>query len=113
MILNIYKEYVKPLDMDTMILKADMLKEKGTHLFLASYTWDRINVELFEGLESWYLHFLPSVCSDIRVISRDQDLSQYVQCLTELYPDKSGAIRRATMQKHPLQDVLGSSLQMV
>lgn len=113
MVLNIYKEYVKSPDMDIMVLKADMLKEKGTHLFLASYIWDRINIELFEGLESWYLHFLPSVCSDIRVISHEQDLSQYVQCLTELYPDKSGAIRRAVMQRHPLQSILGDSLQTV
>lgn len=113
MVLNIYKEYVKSDNMDIMILKSDMLKEKGTHLFLASYTWDQINVELHDGLESWYLHFLPSVCKNIHVIVHKDDLAQYVQCLTELYPAKSGAIRRAVMQKQPLLPILGEALHKV
>lgn len=113
MVLNIYKEYVKSTDMDVMVLKADMLKEKGTHLFLASYSWDKITVELFDGLESWYLHFLPSVCKNIHVIAHDSDLAPYVKCLTELFPDKSGVIRRVIMQKQPLAPVLGDVLHVV
>lgn len=113
MILNILEEYVKSSDMNTMVLKADMLKEKGTHMFLASYKWDRINVEIYPGLEFWYLHFLPSVCDDIRVITHETDMTPYVRCLTELFPDKSGSIRRAIMQKQSLINILGDAFQVV
>lgn len=113
MVLHIKSEYVKSQDMNVMVLKADMLKEKGTHLFIASNSWESITVELYPGLDYWYLHFLPSVCENIQVIAHDSDLSPYVQCLTELFPEKSGAIRRAIMQKQSLNPILGEHLQML
>lgn len=113
MILHINKEYNKSPDMNIMVLKSDMLKEQGTHMFLASYTWEQIVIELHPGLEFWYLHYLPSVCSDIRVKTIETDLSPYVQHLAELYPDKSGLIRKCIMQKQPLSPVLGDKLQVI
>jgi len=113
MILHINREYTNSQDMDTMILKSDMLKEQGTHMFLASYKWDQITVELHPGLEYWYLHFLPSVCNDIRVLVHEDDLTPYVQHLAELFPEKQGMIRRCIMQKQSLQPVLGERLQVV
>lgn len=106
--LKILREYKRDFDENNMVLKADMLKEKGTHLFIASNKWETIYVELHEGLEPWYLHFLPGCSNNIQVIGQEDTLNAYMQVLIELYPDKSGAIRRAVMQKQSILSVIGA-----
>lgn len=109
MILRIMKEYTPPVDQNTMVVKSTMLGEKGVHLFIASHKWDKIVVELHQELVPSTLHYLHSV-TDIIEVTCDEDLSNYLSSLVELYPDRSGALRRAVMQKQSVTSVLGDNV---
>lgn len=109
--LKITKEYIKSDQLDTtaITLKHSMLLERGTHLFIASHKWDSVYVELHPELRADALHYLPTVTEKVQVYC-DGKLEDYMQCLVELFPSKSGAIRKAVMQRQDLSSVLGDSV---
>lgn len=109
MTLRILREYVQSVGTDSMVIKSDLLQHPGPHLFIASHKWDEVHVELHAGLQPHWLHYLPTVAEKIYVEAVD-DYKPYMNLLVELFPEKSGSIRRATLQGTNLADILGESI---
>ena len=96
--MNLYitRDYSKPFSADDFCIKAALLNDNGTHLFIASNKWDTIYVDLCEELPVGKLEFLPMVCSNIKV-HKCSFMSKFIDQLIELFPDKSGSLRKCKL----------------
>lgn len=104
--LIIRKEVTPTFDADNYYLDTGMLLMKSTHLFIASYKWDRIEIELDEKIPQGALRFFHMVCDDIKVILPDFLVDAHVRELAELYPERAGKIRMTYLTKHNMGEVL-------
>lgn len=107
MTLRIMKQYDTSMEPDVYKLSTEMLNIKSTHLFIASNKWDKIILELDEKILPGYLKCLNSTAAAVEVILPTQLSPTLVQQLTEIYPEKSGLIRKAYMTGKSVQEVLG------
>ena len=108
--LNITRVYNKQFRENLYSLSTDMLKMKSTHLFIASNAWESVYIELDDSIPEGYLRNLHTVCDNITVNLPDVVTDKTLGLLIELYPDKSGALRRAYMQGTKIEEVLEKCL---
>lgn len=104
--LLISKEFDKEMVDDTCKLSTSMLSVKSTHLFIASNSWDSMIIELDDSIPEGILRRLNTVCKDIKVKVPTKITDTTLRLLTELYPEKSGALRRVYMQGGNVKGVL-------
>lgn len=110
MILEITREYDKSFSENTYKLGTYMLQMKSTHLFIASNAWEKISLELEDSIPEGYLRSLHLVCNNIKVKLPESTTEKTLHLLTELFPDKAGALRRCYMQGRDLREVLSECL---
>lgn len=103
-------QYNKEMVDNECHLATRMLAMKATHLFIASYKWDSILLEMDDVIPIGYLRCLPLVCKDIKVKLPETVTDHTMTLLTELYPEKGGAIRRAYMSGQGFKEVLSECL---
>lgn len=106
MILNISKDYDKSFEKDVYKMSTSMLNIKSTHLFIASYYWDTITLELNDDMILEAAKCLPLATKSIKVKLPETITDKTVLLLTSLYPDKAGAIRKAYMFGKDVKEVL-------
>lgn len=104
--LYISKKYHKEMIEDTCCLGTTMLQLKSTHLFIASYKWDEVQIELDDCIGEGMLKYLPSVCNKITATWEGQPSEKIVHQLTELYPAKAGKIRMRYLQGGDIREVI-------
>lgn len=91
---------------EAMEMTPDALKHNGTHLFLRTYHWDSIEVDLTEDIPIGKLRYL-HMCSDNIIVNFTEPASDHIaRLLCDLYPDKSGTIRKTHMMRGDLHAVL-------
>lgn len=105
MTLRITREKKREFDTENYYLHPSMLNSNGTHLFIASNKWDAIIVDLCPELNPAKLHYLPSICTDIKICN-SPDIEKYVDALLELFPNKGGQLRRCKLSGHGARDVV-------
>lgn len=108
--LSITEVYDKTFDKDTYHLSTDMLQSTNTHLFIASYMWDNVHIQLNNKIPEGYLRCIKTVSKQVTVKLPAEVTETTLHQLIELYPDKSGALRRCYMQKLGFGEVLGECL---
>lgn len=108
--LVVQREYVKDLVDETYYITPKMLGLKSTHLFIASYKWESISIDLDDCIPSGYLRCLPLVCQNIKVRLPETITDHTVQLLSEIYPELGGKIRKQYMFGQPVEEVLQSCL---
>lgn len=108
--LNITRQYNKGFVEDTCNLGTSMLNMKATHLFIASNAWESIYVELEDTIPEGYLCCFGMVTQNISVNLPETVTEKTLHLLTELYPEKAGALRRTYMQKRDFKEVLEECL---
>lgn len=107
MILNIYRKLPKKdFTGDCCNLDVASLDYTSTHLFIASHTWDKLNIELDDTIADDVLKYVRNVCKEINVILPDVVTDHTVSLLCELYPDKAGRIRKYRMMKRDLMEAI-------
>lgn len=106
MTLQIAEPYPASDDLETIGLSTDMMKCQSVHLFLASHKWDKVIVNMCDEIPSGSLKYIHTVCEDIRVHMKEAMTETTMKLLTELFPDKAGAIRRVYMSGGSLEGVV-------
>ena len=104
--LYISAKYDKSFNEDVYCLSTKMLQMKSTHLFIASNLWDSIVIDIDENIPEGCLCNLELICKDIKVNIPDELTDKMLHLLVELYPSKSGALRKAYMFKKSIKEVL-------
>lgn len=104
--LLISKEFDKSLTDGTCKLATHMLSVKATHMFIASNVWESIRIEIDDSIPQGVLRRINSICDDIKVSVPVGITETTLKLLTELYPEKSGALRRVYMQGGNVKGVL-------
>lgn len=104
--LMIVKKQVKDLVNNTQCLSTDMLSIKSTHLFIASNKWDEIVVEVIDDIPMNTLKWIGSICQNVKVILPDTITEKTLHLLIELYPTKSGLLRKNYLQGSNIREVL-------
>lgn len=105
--LFVTREFRKEFHEDAYFISTSFLKAKATHFFIASNKWDFIFIEMEDSIPEGYLKSMHLVCPNIKVNLPDIVTDTTVRLLAELYPDKSGAIRKAYLTGGKLVEVLG------
>lgn len=100
----------KRSERDAYFLPTHTLKVNATHLFIASYVWESIYIELDDNIPEGSLRKLNTVCNFIKVKIPSEFDSTVMGLLVELYPKKAGAIRRAFMQQRSIKEVLSNEI---
>lgn len=108
--LIISKIYDREFTEDTTKLGTSMLMLQTTHLFIASNKWDEIYIELDECIPENSLLHLNMVTDTIRVKLPEKVTYPILKQLTELFPEKSGTIRKYFMTGQDLKGVLEDCL---
>lgn len=108
--LRILKNYVKQMEEDTFHLSTEMLNITSTHMFIASHVWEEITIELDDIILPHYLHCISFATNNIKVKLPEKITAATVQQLTELFPSKSGLIRKAFMMTGDVEGVLEGCL---
>lgn len=109
--LNITRVYNTGFTENQCNLATAMLSMKSTHLFIASNVWESIFIELEDSIPDGYLGNLNMICNNIKVNLPDKVTDKTVHLLTELYPDKAGALRRNYMQGRDVREVLKECME--
>ena len=108
--LLVARDYNKDMVDDECHLATHFLQLKATHLFIASYKWDYICIEIDDCIPEGYLRYLPIVCSNIQVKLPETLTEHTMALLTEVYPDKAGVIRKAYMLNQSMKGALEGCL---
>ncbi len=108
--LQISEKYNKDFVEDTYSLATYMLNMKSTHLFIAANSWDSISIDLLDSIPEGTLRFFHMVTENIKVSLPSDITEKTLRLLTELYPDKAGALRRVFMQGGSVKEVLRDCL---
>ena len=108
MILRIIRDATESIAQDSgdYQLAPSMLKMNGTHVFIASRVWDEIDIELTEDIPLGSLKYLASKAKSIKVTLPETVSNHIMQLCTELYPNKSGTIRKRFMLKEDFSELL-------
>lgn len=77
----------------------EMLKMNGVHAFLKSKKWEEINIELTEDIPLGSLKYMHTLTEHINVSFANPRSKHIMMLCTELFPDKSGTIRKLFLQK--------------
>ena len=80
-------------------MKPELLKLKGTHVFIASKKWDEIRIELTEDIPLGSLKYIPKQAGSIHVSLPEAKTAHIMQLCTELFPERSGTIRKTFLSK--------------
>lgn len=99
---------IKTEDMSEFFVPFDWLQSKAVHLFIASNIWDTLFVEVSDDIPSDTMKYIRLRCKNIKVVLPENITAQSVNVLCELYPDKSGSIRKAYTLGRSIPDVLYS-----
>lgn len=110
MILRITKAYDKSFTEDTVNLGIHMLQLQTTHLFIASNKWDEVYIELDDSVPENSLLHINLVTDNIKVKLPENVTAPILKQLTELFPDKAGALRRCFMTGQSMKGVLDNCL---
>lgn len=105
--LFVTRDFHREFHEDSYYIGTFFLKAKSTHFFIASNKWESIYIELEDSIPEGYLKSLHLVCPKITVNLPDKITDVTVRLLAELYPEKSGAIRRTYLTGGSLMEVLG------
>lgn len=106
MTLNILKDYKVVSNLEDCIISIGMLQFPSTHLFIASNKWDKVYIEVSDEIPLGSLRFINTVTQTIEVNIPDVTTETTMRILTEIYPEKSGKLRRHQMQGLPLKEAL-------
>lgn len=107
MILMITKDIAEhEIDGDVYRVSIEYLAHKGTHLYIASQQWDELICELTEDIPLETLKYVRRKVNKLNVTFDDSHSKHIMLLLTELYPEKSGAIRKQFMLGRDLHEVL-------
>ena len=106
MTLNIKPEMTSEFIDDVCSISTAMLKFKATHMFIASYTWDTIDITLAPDIDPEDLRFFHTVSDNIITTMKANPSENDINRLCALYPDLAGSIRLTYMQKGNLQKVV-------
>lgn len=94
------------ITLNTVKLDVKQLKNTATHLYIASNRWDSIYIELDEDIPCNMLKYISKQADTVEV-SYPNNISDHVlKLLCEVYPEKSGAIRKCYMLKKDIREVL-------
>ena len=104
------REYKKEMVENECHLSTSMLAMKATHLFIASYRWESVQLAIDDIIPIGYLRCLPLVSDNIKVSLPETITDHTMTLLTEVFPTKAGSIRRAYMTGQPLKGVLSECL---
>lgn len=96
----------KTMDGRTYIISKDALHLNGVHLFIASNKWDELQVDLSDDMPLDVFKFMVGVCSKVSVTLPPTITDKTVKLLVELYPEKSGTIRKAYMSGGNIKELL-------
>lgn len=96
----------KELLSDSLTLTKDYLNHKPIHLFLASYNWDKLVIELSDDMPKDCLKYLRVKVSSIEVKVPEIQTKDTMLLLTELYPEKAGKLRKQFMLGKSLLEVV-------
>lgn len=84
-----------------------MMQMPSVHMFLASHTWDEVEVDVSDDIPRCTLQYLLIGCKNIHVTHIPEEVTPHtIGLLTDLYPDKAGAIRSAYMLNGNVQEIL-------
>lgn len=108
--LEIKKTYQPVFNEDLCQLGASMLQMKAVHLFVASHKWDVIEIEICDEIPEGSLRFLRIVCNNIKVKVPDDVTDKTLRILTDIFPDKSGLLRKQYFAGKSVKEVLGECL---
>ena len=91
---------------DTYTISVDYLNHIATHLYLASQQWDSLYCELSDSIPLGCLKNIRTKVKDVTVKIPDNETKKTMQLLAELYPEKSGTLRKQFMLGRSLKEVL-------
>lgn len=80
-------------------MSPELLKLKGTHVFIASRVWDEIHIDLTEDIPLGSLKYVPKHANALTVKLPETKTAHIMQLCTELFPEKSGTIRKTFLSK--------------
>lgn len=81
----------------------NQLKSNATHLFIASNEWDELHITLCEEIPLNVLKYVRMACKDIKVLLPVKQTEHIMELMCELYPDKTGKIRKYYMMKKDMK----------
>lgn len=94
-------------DPNVMRINYGLLFDKPVHLFIASNIWEKLIVEISEEIPSDVLKYIILRCTNREAILPPRKLSSHeVGLLCEMYPEKSGLIRKTAMLGRDLTSIL-------
>lgn len=110
--LIISKKYDKSFNENTSCLGTYMLSVTATHLYIASHSWESIELELDDSIPDNILGNMRLVCNpeNIKVILPEDITDKTVRLLIDLYPDKAGVIRRTYMSGGSIREAVRECL---
>lgn len=108
--LLITKNYDRSFTDDTTKLGISMLQFKTTHLFIASNKWEEVYIELDDTIPECSLIHVNLVAENIKVKLPENVSPTTIKQLSELFPDKAGALRKNFMMGLGLKGVLNECL---
>ncbi len=111
--LYVTRKFIKDFHEDSYYIGTSFLKAKATHFFIASNHWESIYIEIEDTIPEGYLRSLHLVCNNIKVNLPEVITDKTVQLLAELYPDKSGKIRRTYLTGGNLKEVLSDCTEQL
>lgn len=111
--LFVTRDFHKEFHDDSYFISTYFLKAKATHFFIASNKWESIYIEIEDSIPEGYLKSLHLVCPKITVNLPETVTDTTVRLLAELYPEKSGSIRRAYLTGGNVAEVLGECMDQL
>lgn len=82
------------------------LADKKIHLFIASQSWEEVRIHMHSDLDIKYIKFIVSKADKFTIIFEGPINENHITLLCDLYPDKSGSIRRHFMLGKDIRPVL-------
>lgn len=95
------------IEKGVMSLPAIALKLPAVHMFIASHTWDTVDIVAFDEVESEDLKGMNYVKGIVRVPNDISLDNKSVDKLVTLFPEIAGGVRRCYMFRGNLNDALG------
>lgn len=105
LIIHRSKDVTKP-DMETMVISYDMLRTPVTHMFISSNDWEAVYVEVTDDCPDEAFRYIILASTNIFVRVAEHVSEKCMRILTELFPEKAGAIRRAHLTNSDMRGVV-------
>ena len=91
---------------DTYFITVDMLKFKSTHMFIASNSWDSMEILIGDNIDPEDVKYLHSVCDHIYCKLPSTINDKMVSVLCSVYPTLAGQIRMNYLMSSDLTAIL-------